>query len=81
MFMMIVRKNRNSIINAVKCCVNQTTRTFLVVRSDGLSFDRILKNVTPTIGEEILTFEKLSRAVSVYPLRYAIWSLEIILKT
>jgi hypothetical protein len=56
--------------------VSQTTYFF--VRFDGPSFDGALNTVTPTTAKEILTWEKQSLTVSVYPLRYAVWLLEII---
>ena len=57
--------------------MSQTEKNF-VVRFDGPSFDGALKTVTLTIAKEILTWEEQSLTVSVYPLRYAFWPLEII---
>jgi len=56
--------------------VSQTTKFF--VRFDGPSFAGALKTATATVAKEILTGEKQSLTVSVNPLRYAVWPLEII---
>ena len=50
----------------------------LFLRFDILSFDGVLKTATATIAKEILTGEKQSLTVSMYPLRYAVWPPEII---
>ena len=57
--------------------VSQTTTSFLWF--DGPSFDGTLKTVTTTTAKETLTC-KQSLTVSVYPSRYAVWPLEIILR-
>jgi hypothetical protein len=54
---------------------------FTMSQSTASDLMGILKTVTPTIAEEILTCEKQSLTVSTYLLHYAIWPLEIILKT
>ena len=51
------------------------------VRFDEPWFDGTLKTAAPTIAKEILTCEKQSLTVSVYPLRFAIGPLEVTLKT
>jgi len=56
--------------------VSHTTKYF--VRFDGPSFAGVLKTATATVAKEILTGEKQSLTVSVNPLRYAVWPLEII---
>jgi hypothetical protein len=45
------------------------------------SFDGMLKIFTPAVAEEILTCEKQTLTVSVHPICYTIWPLEVILKT
>ena len=54
---------------------------FYFLRFDGPSFEWVFKTVTPKVAKEILTCGKQAFTVSVYPLRYVIWPLEIILKT
>jgi hypothetical protein len=61
--------------------MSQTTTKFCFMPFDGPSFDGTLKTVARQIAKEILTSEKQSLTASVYPLRYAIWPLEITLKT
>jgi hypothetical protein len=51
---------------------------FLVFRFVYPSVYGMLQTVTPSIATEILTCEKQSLTVSVFPLRYAVWPLEII---
>ena len=55
--------------------------SFFFLRFDRPSFDGRLKTVTTTVAKEILTCRKRSLTVSVYLLRFAVWRLEIILKS
>jgi hypothetical protein len=64
--------------------VNQTPTAFVVIGASleellkiGASLEELLKIGTPTIAQERVTCSKQSLPVSVYVLRYAIWSLKI----
>jgi hypothetical protein len=48
---------------------------------DGPAFDELLKTVAPTVAKRKEAWEQRSVQISVYPLCYAVWPREVLLKT